>query len=54
MDSQVFMDHTLKVATSIGNAVEYIEDLESLTPYLKQLGLRHMKLGVQKEQYSIF
>ena len=47
------MEHTLKVATALGAAVENIEDLENLTPHLKQLGLRHKKYGVVKEHYPM-
>ena len=47
------MVHAHKVAMSIGNAVENLEDLENLTPILKTLGYKHKKLGVKKEHYPI-
>lgn len=31
-----------------------IEDLENLTPFLKELGQTHMKVGVMKHHYPIF
>lgn len=42
------------MANAIENVVTYIGDLETLTPYLKNLGLQHKKLGVLKDQYIIF
>lgn len=53
LNSNAFMVHAHKVATSIGNAVENLEDLENLTPILKTLGYKHKKLGVKKEHYPI-
>ena len=53
-DSQVFIDHAYNVSKSIGTAVEHIQDLENLTPYLKDLGSKHKKFGVLKQHYPLF
>ena len=53
LDSEAFLKHTMKVAKSIHSAVDLLEDLETLAPVLKKLGLKHKKLGIKKEYYPM-
>jgi len=43
----------MKLMQSLGVAVRAVHDLDSLTPYLRDLGQRHIGYGVAQEQYPL-
>lgn len=48
-DSPMFKSHVRNVFTVIGDAVNHIDDLDSLSPILKDLGVKHQGYGAKKE-----
>ena len=52
-ESDEYINHVVKVASTVGKAVDNLENLESLLPILKQLGRDHIPKGVTKEHYPV-
>lgn len=52
-DSPMFKSHVRNVFTVIGDAVNHIDDLDSLSPILKDLGLKHQGYGAKKEYLEV-
>ncbi|XP_061173333.1 neuroglobin-like [Saccostrea echinata] len=48
-DSPMFKSHVRNVFTVIGDAVDHIDDLDSLSPILKELGTKHQGYGAKKQ-----
>lgn len=52
-DSPMFKSHVRNVFTVIGDAVNHIDDLDSLSPILKDLGVKHQGYGAKKEYLEV-
>ncbi|XP_048733920.1 neuroglobin-like [Ostrea edulis] len=48
-DSPMFKSHVRNVFVVIGDAVDHIDDLGSLSPILKELGAKHRGYGAKKQ-----
>lgn len=52
-DSPMFKSHVRNVFTVIGDAVSHIDDLDSLSPILKDLGVKHQGYGAKREYLEV-
>ena len=52
-ESEEYFSHVIKVASTVGKAVDNLENLEELLPILTQLGKDHIPKGVGKEHYPV-
>lgn len=52
-DSPMFKSHVRNVFSVIGDAVNHIDDLDSLSPILKDLGVKHQGYGAKKEYLEV-
>jgi hemoglobin-like flavoprotein len=46
--SSALKRHALGVMTTVGKAVNMLDDLEALVPVLKELGAKHVNYGVEE------
>ena len=52
-DSPMFKSHVRNVFTVIGDAVSHIDDLDSLSPILKDLGVKHQGYCAKREYLEV-
>ena len=52
-ESEQYIQHVVKVASTVGKAVDNLENLDQLLPILKQLGKDHIPKGVGKDHYPV-
>ena len=52
-ESEGYFIHVIRVANTVGKAVDSLENLDHLIPFLKILGKNHIPKGVSKEHYPV-
>ena len=53
MDSDEFKVHISRVISTLDTAVQNLDDLAELLPFLEGLGTIHASMGIKKEQLAV-
>ena len=53
MDSDEFKAHITRVINTLDTAVQNLDDLAELLPFLEGLGTIHASMGIKKEQLAV-
>ena len=53
MDSDEFKAHITRVINTLDTAVQNLDDLAELLPFLEGLGAIHASMGIKKEQLAV-